>query len=71
MQSRIIYSITFYMLLMSLMYITKPKIMFTDDGEIIPFGLDKYQTLYSFSIFTVVSSILTFYMFCVIDLIFS
>lgn len=71
MQSRIIYSIIFYVLLMTLISITKPELMFTKTGDVIPFGLKKHETLFSFGIFTIVASILTFYLFCVIDLIFS
>ena len=70
LQSRIIYSVTFYILLIILISILKPEIMFNKDGDIISFGLNKNETLYSFGVFSVLSAIVTFYLFCIIDLIF-
>ena len=70
-QSRVIYSIIFYILTMVLIITLKPKIMFTKEGKIKKFGVNKYETIYSLGVFCVVSAILTFYIFCLIDLIFS
>ena len=44
--------------------------MFDKSGDIKKFGLGQEQTLFSFGIFTIVLAILSFYLFCVIDLVF-
>lgn len=45
--------------------------MFTNDKEIKHFGIKKNETIYSLGVFTIVSAIVTFYIFCWIDMIFS
>ena len=71
LQSRVMYSIIFYILMMVLIITLKPKIMFTKEGHIKQFGVNKYETIYSLGVFCVVSAILTFYIFCLIDFVFS
>ena len=44
--------------------------MFETNGDLKCFGLGPDNTLFSFGIFTVVLAIASFYLFCVIDLIF-
>lgn len=68
---RIIYSVLFFSLLMILIYITKPRIMFKKNDRIKNFGLSKSETIFSLGVFTTISSILSFYFFCLIDMIFS
>lgn len=68
--SRIIYSIVFYILLMILIYTSKPSFMFESDGSIKHFGLGIDKTMFSFGVFAVVLAIMSFYLFCIIDLIF-
>ena len=71
MNSRVIYSVIFFILLLVLLYTSKSSIMFEQDGkEIKKFGLGHEQTLFSFGIFTIVLAIASFYLFCIIDLIF-
>jgi hypothetical protein len=70
MNSRVIYSVMFFVLLLILLYTSKSSIMFEKDGEIKKFGLGSDQTLFSFGIFTIVLAIASFYLFCIIDLIF-
>lgn len=70
--TRIIYSILFYVLFMILIILAKPGIMFNKNGEIKGFGvLDNEKTLFSFGVFTVIIAIISFYIFVMIDLIFS
>lgn len=69
--SRIMYSILFFSLLMILIIVLKPRIMFTTENEIKHFGLKSDETIYSFGVFTIVSAIFSFYTFCLIDMIFS
>lgn len=71
MNSRVIYSVVFFILLLILLYTSKSSIMFEKDGkEIKKFGLGHDQTLFSFGIFTIVLAIASFYLFCIIDLVF-
>ena len=68
--SRIIYSILFYILLMILLAVSKPSVMFHTDGCIKEFGIGDDKSMFSFGVFTVVLAIISFYIFCIIDLIF-
>jgi len=68
--SRILYSIIFFTLLMLLVVVIRPKIMFDNNLQMKSFGINKNETIYSFGLFTVVSAILSFYLFCLIDMIF-
>ena len=71
LSSRIIYSIILYILLMSLIYVVKPKIIFNDNGSIKSYGMKQNQTMYSLGVVSVIISIVSFYFFCIIDLIFN
>lgn len=68
--TRIIYAILFYILLIVLIIISRPSIMFESDGSIKQFGIGEEKTMFSLGVFTVVLAILSFYIFCMIDLIF-
>lgn len=67
---RIVHSILFYVLFMILLFIAKPSVMFEKNGEIKQFGIGYDKTMFSFGVFTVVVAVLSFYIFCVIDIIF-
>jgi hypothetical protein len=69
--ARIIYSILFYILLIILITLAKPSVMFEIDGTLKPFGIGDDKTMFSLGVFTVVLAVLSFYVFCMIDLIFS
>ncbi len=67
---RIIYSVMFYLMVISLVILTKPQLMFDSNGNILPFGIGEDKTMISFGVLTVVLAIVSFYIFCFIDLIF-
>ena len=69
--TRIIYSILFYVLLMVLIILAKPSVMFDNDGNIKIFGTGSDKTMFSFGVFSVIIAIISFYIFSMIDLIFS
>ena len=69
--SRVVYSILFYILLLVLIVLIRPSIMFNEHGNIKPFGIGEDKTMFSFGVFTVVLAILSFYVFCLIDLVFT
>lgn len=68
--SRVVYSVMFYILLMILIVLSKPSLMFTTNGKIKEFGISDDKTMISLGVFTVLSAIVSFYIFCIIDLIF-
>jgi len=69
--ARIIYSILFYVLLIILIILAKPSVMFENDGSLKQFGIGDEKTMFSLGVFTVVLAVLSFYVFCMIDLIFA
>jgi hypothetical protein len=68
---RIVHSVLFYVLLMVLIFISKPSIMFEKNGDLKPFGVGYDKTMFSFGVFTVILAIMSFYVFCIIDVIFA
>lgn len=68
--SRVIYAILFYILLLLLFVSIKPTLIFNQDGSLKTFGLEDEETLFSLGVFTVIIAILSFYTFCLIDIIF-
>lgn len=68
--SRFIYSILFYLLVVMLLIVSKPKFMFDKSGKLKPFGVGNSKTIFSLGVFIVILSILSFYTFCIIDLVF-
>ena len=69
--SRIVYSIVFYVLLMMLIVLSKPSVVFEYDGTLKTFGIGYDKTMFSFGVFSVVLAVLSFYIFCIIDLVFT
>lgn len=70
LNTRLIYATAFFVLLISLIATVKPSLFFERDGKIKPFGIGDDKTMFSFGVITVVLAILSFYFFCVIDVIF-
>lgn len=68
---RILYSVTFFVLLMVLVYVSKPSLMFRKNDTVKSFGCSKVDTIFSLGVFTTISAILSFYIFCLIDMIFN
>jgi len=69
--SRIIYAILFYVLLIILIVSAKPSIIFESDGSIKPFGIGEEKTMFSMGTFTVVLALVSYYIFCLVDLVFA
>lgn len=70
--SRIVYSLLFYVLTILLLIVSKPSLMFTPDGDIRPFGVGgDDRTIFSFGVFIIVLAIISFYIFSIIDLVFN
>ncbi len=73
MNGRIIYSLLFYVLSVSLLIVSKPSFMFSKSGEIKSFGVGgtEQRTVFSFGVFIIVLAIFSFYVFALLDIIFS
>ncbi len=67
---RIIYSTLFFILLSCLLVLIKPSVMFDKDRNIKQFGIGEDKTMFSFGVCVVVIAVLSFYLFCIIDMIF-
>jgi hypothetical protein len=71
LNSRVSYSIIVFILSMIILFIVKPKLAFDQGGNIRNFGLQsKTDTIYSIGVLSIILSIIIFYMFCLIDLVF-
>lgn len=70
LSSRVVYSVLFYILLIVLIILAKPSIMFKNK-ELKPFGVGEDKTMFSLGVASVVLAIVSFYVFCIIDLVFS
>ena len=68
---RIIYSTLLFTMLMILVYLQKPTMMFRRDDALKSFGINKNQTIVSLGVFTIVCAIISFYVFAMVDFIFS
>lgn len=69
--SRVVYSIVFYILFMYLLILMRPSVIFERDGSLKEFGVGYDKTMFSLGVFSVVLAVLSFYIFCIIDLVFS
>jgi hypothetical protein len=57
---------------MVLIVLSKPSFMFSKEtGELRPFGAGDDKTMFSFGVFAVVLAVFSFYLFAIIDMIFS
>lgn len=68
--SRIVYSVAFYVLVMILLVTSRPSAIFERDGRIKQFGVGYEKTMFSLGVFSVVLAVASFYIFCIIDLVF-
>lgn len=71
LNQRIIYASLFYLLLIVLIIVTKPIVIFDERGNVRPFGIGQQKTIFSLGVVVVALSVISFYIFCIIDLIFA
>lgn len=69
MNTRVIYSLLFYVLIMLLFAMIKPSVAYRADGTARAFGVGVDETLFSVGVFAMVLAISSFYMFCIIDIV--
>lgn len=70
LSQRVLYSILFYVLIICLIIVAKPSFVFDEQGMIKGFGIGDTKTLFSLGVFVVALSIISFYLFAVIDIVF-
>lgn len=70
LNTRIIYSVLFYVLLIVLIVLAKPQIMFDRDGKMKEFGVGEEKSVFSFGLCSMVLAIISFFIFCLVDVIF-
>ena len=70
LNARIIYATLFYILLLTLVVISKPSMVFERNGSIKQFGIGNDKTMFSLGIFSAVIAIISFYTFTLIDIVF-
>jgi hypothetical protein len=66
---RMIHTILLYVLTMALLFITRPRFLFEEDGSLKTFGLDEGQTILSMGFVSVVVAISCFFLFTCVDLV--
>lgn len=69
--SRIVYAVLFYVLLIMLIILAKPTMMFESDGSIKQFGVGEDKTMFSVGVFSVILALVSYYIFCLVDMIFA
>jgi len=69
--NRVKAAIVIYLLLITIVYIQKPRCMFTEEGKMIEFGVFSSQTLLSFPLCVILTSIFVYYMMGLICIHFS
>jgi hypothetical protein len=70
LNTRLLYACVFFILLILLIDTSKPSLIFANDGAPKSFGIGDDKTMFSFGVFVVVLAIVSFYFFCVIDVVF-
>ena len=70
LNQRIVYSCMFYILVILLIFVSKPDLVFDHTGSIRKFGLGLDMTMFSFGVLVVAIAFVSFYIFAIIDLIF-
>ena len=64
---RLVYAITFYLLLMALIYVSRPSFIFNKDGSRKNFGVGKNKTIYSLGVIVAIGAIMSYYIIVIID----
>ena len=70
LNSRVIYSVIFFALSSLLIILSKPPFIFAQDGSLRPFGVGPDKSVFPLGVVVVTLAILSFYIFCIIDLVF-
>ena len=67
---RVIYSTLFFILVMMLLLIAKPRPVFASDGSIAQFGVGEDRTVFPLGVVTAAVAVLSMFTFTLIDVIY-
>lgn len=67
---RTIYTVLFFLLIINLIFISKPSPLFDKDNNVIQFGIGHDKTIFSLGGIVFILAFFTFYCFTLIDIIF-
>ena len=69
---RVVYSVIFFVLVMTLLVVSKPSALFDprSEGRPRPFGTGPGHTMFTLGVVTVLLAVLSLYMFTLIDMVF-
>lgn len=70
LSQRVIYSITFYLLVVALLFVTRPALAFNPDGSVKSFGVGEGSSIFSVAVLVCAVAVLCFYAFCIVDIVF-
>ena len=68
---RSVYSALFYVLIVVLILVSRPKALFDESGRPRGFGLGQHDTVFAFGVIVVALAIVAYYVFAIIDIIFA
>ena len=65
--NRLLYAVIFYILVITLVYLSRTPLIFDAEGRLKQFGVGKNKTPYSFGILVGTGAIISFYIMLLID----
>ena len=71
LNQRTVYTTLFYVLMLTLIIVSKPCFAFDKEGRIRPFGVGEENTVISLGVIVVALAIVSFYVFACIDVVFA
>lgn len=67
---RVVFSVMFFTLCMSVIIVVKPSALFDHHGKIKEFGVGSDKTIYPMGVVVVLLSTITFYFFSLVDMLY-
>ena len=68
---RTIYATLFFIMVMALIVVAKPRPMFDHDGNVKPFGVGDDRTVFPLGVVTAVVAVVSMYVFTLIDVVYT
>ena len=70
MSQRLAYTVLFFVLVITLIIVSKPRILFDENKNIITFGTGDNKTIFPLGVVVVLLAFISFYFFSIIDIVF-
>lgn len=68
--ARVVYSVLFFVLLMTLVIVARPRMLFEPDGAVRLFGVGPRRTVFPLGVVSAVVAVLSMYTFSLIDMVY-